>query len=307
MFPILCILIPETRGPVIRARLERSGLVSVPAPSPTPSSNDSALASDPQSEASNTTSAVAANEPPLATLFYSAIIRPFQLLLAEPVVTSFTLWSGLSFGLVFISTQSIPLVFPRNYGFTTPQNGLLQTSLLIGEVLGFFACLPQNAHYLRSAPRNKDNPGKPIPEARLTASIPASLFGLCGGLFWYAFASTTTVPWPVPAAGLILVGAGIEVIVTTAVMYMTDCYGIYAASAIAALAFGENICGAFVPLATKRMYHDLGMQWGGAVLGFVALGLTAAPVILWAGGGGWVRERSRFMRRAREETLKVAG
>lgn len=232
-----------------------------------------------------------------ASIIYDAIIRPTRLFCTEPIVFFFTAWSAFAFGLVFISTQSIGQVYTQNYNFTLYQTGYVQTALLAGEALGCIACLPQNTYYLRSGARSRD--GNPIPEARLPLSIPASFIGLAGGLFWYAWTSADpSLPWILPTVGLGFVGFGIMCVVHAVVNYLTDAYTLYAASAIAAEAFGENVLAAFLPLAAKRMYAVLGFGWASSLLGFAALGLSFAPIVLvWKGGE--IRRRSRFLQRAR--------
>lgn len=151
-------------------------------------------------------------------------------------------------------TQSVAQVFSTTYGFGDPASGLVQISLFVGETAGFLACLPQNAYYQRSAARNLVDAGVPILEARLPLSIPASLVGLAGDLFWYGWTSCPHVHWVLPAIGLAFVGFGIMVIITAVDMYITDAYTTYAGSAIAA----ENLFAAWLPLATKSMYTNLG-------------------------------------------------
>ena len=85
---------------------------------------------------------------------YAAITRPAYLLCTEPVVFFLALWAAFSFGLVFISTQSVAQVYSAVYDFSDAATGLLQLALLAGETLGFFACLRQNSHYQRSATRH---------------------------------------------------------------------------------------------------------------------------------------------------------
>lgn len=177
----------------------------------------------------------------LAAIVYDAIIRPARLFCTEPIVFFFTAWSAFAFGLVFISTQSIGQVYSTNYGFTLYQTGYVQGALLVGEALGCLACIPQNWYYMQSGARNRVAPGQPIPEARLPLSIPASFIGITGGLFWYAWTSNdASLPWILPTIGLGLVGFGIMVVVHCVVSYLTDTYTSYAASAIAAEAFGES-------------------------------------------------------------------
>lgn len=108
--------------------------------------------------------------------------------------------------------------------------------------------------------------------------------------------STLDSHWIVPTIGLTLIGYGIMTIVISASVYVTDSYAGYAASAIAAVAFGENTFAAFLPLAAKPMYIRLGYQWASSLLAFVALALALAPtVLLWK--GRTIRSKSRAIQR----------
>ncbi|KAI4170326.1 MAG: hypothetical protein LQ343_005079 [Gyalolechia ehrenbergii] len=235
--------------------------------------------------------------PSLPHLLYEAITRPAHLLFTEPVVFFLALWAAFCFGLVFLMTQSIAQVYSTTYDFSDSASGLVQISLFVGETIGFFACLPQNTYHQRSAKRNPVETGVPIPEARLPLSIPASLIGLAGGLFWYGGASVPHVHWMLPTVGLALVGFGIMVIITAVDMYITDAYTKFAGSAIAAVALGENLFAAWLPLATHSMYTSLGFQWASSLLGFVALLLTLAPIVLiWRGES--IRRKSKFIQAA---------
>ena len=153
-------------------------------------------------------------------------------------------------------------------------SGLVQISLFVGETFGFFACLPQNGYYQRSAVRKVET-GIPIPEARLPLIIPASMVGLGGGR-----ASIPTVHWILPTVGLAFVGFAIMVIVTTVGWYITDAYTIFGGSAIAAVAIGGIGFAAWLPLSTRSVYTNLGFQWANSLLGFIALALALAPIIL---------------------------
>ncbi|KAL8897077.1 MAG: hypothetical protein Q9207_007400 [Kuettlingeria erythrocarpa] len=272
LIPLIVGCIKETRGPIL-------------------------LKKHAEKDESLTKAMSALQQPALSTLLWEAVSRPATLLFTEPVVFFLTLWAAFCFGLVFIMTQSVAQVYHETYGFSEPASGLVQISLFVGETIGFFACLPQNAYYQRSAARNTVEPGVPIPEARLPLSIPASLVGLGGGLFWYAWASFPHVHWMVPTIGLAFVGFGIVVIITAVDMYITDAYTKFAGSAIAAVAFGENMFAAWLPLAAKSMYTNLGFQWASSLLGFVALALTLAPIVLFF-KGETIRKKSKFISKA---------
>jgi hypothetical protein len=222
--------------------------------------------------------------------FKETIARSAILLTTEPTITFFTLWSAFAFGLVFISTQSIPIVFSDVYGWPPYTGGLVQAAIGIGQVVGLIACLLQNRIYIQSASRNLEDPGIPIPEYILHLSIPSTVLALAGGLFMYGW-GIYQPHWIVLAAALGLMGYASMVIVTAVSVYITDSYAGFAASAIAAVAFGENVFAAFLPLAAKPMYVRLGYQWASSLLAFVALVLTLAPVVLlWK--GGTIRARS---------------
>ncbi|KAK4551749.1 hypothetical protein LTR86_010942 [Recurvomyces mirabilis] len=276
--PLVYFFMPETRGPVILAHRAK------------------AL----KKQADNNLVITTSETPPpisAARILQAAVIRPTHLLTTEPVIFFFTLWSAFAFGLVFISTQSIALVYSMTYGFTEPQTGLVQTSVCVGEIIGCLACIPQNAYYLRSGRRNRQTPGKPLPEARLPLSVPASAFGLAAGLFWYGWTSHSSIPWIIPTVGLGFTGFGIMIIIHAVGMYITDSYARYAASAIAGIAFGENLFAAVLPLAAGPMYDRLGFAWASSLLGFVALALSCAPVVLLFRGES-IRSRSKFMKQA---------
>jgi MFS family permease len=213
------------------------------------------------------------------------------------VVFFFTLLSALSYGVVFISTQSVSEVFATNYNFTEYRAGIAQLSIVIGELIGFLACLIQNLLYARATKIVLGRSETELSEARLYLSIPASFIGLTGGLFLYGWTSYPSLPWFLPASGLTLVGFGVTAVMQAIMMYVTDAYAKYAGSASAAVCFGENIFAAFLPLSAQSLYTNLGYQWASSVLGFIALLLSFAPIVLmWKGEE--IRKRSPFMRRA---------
>lgn len=230
-------------------------------------------------------------------------------------------------------TQSIPLVYSAVYSFSDSATGIVQLSIFLGQTVGLGLCLGADWYYLRKASPwrmmgdwvrscgcgggdgDGDGDGggrkglkRPDPEKRLHLSIPLTLVGLGGGFLLYAWPSAPalstppsppTVPFISPTLGLFLVGLASMSIVTAVDLYITDAYASYASSAIAAVTFGENLISATLPLATNKLYEDLGPRWAGTLLAGLGAGLVGAPVLLvWKGGK--IRGKSRFMR-AREE------
>lgn len=225
------------------------------------------------------------------------VLRPARMLITEPVVFSFGLWSAFCIGTAYMFTQSIVQVYSALYSWSFFETGMIQSAVVIGEILGLVCTIVGDDLYFRSAARNKREPGVPIPEARLYMSIPGSFIGLTGGLFFYAWTSYPHLPWILPTLGLAAVGFGMMTVVTAITGYIMDSYAKYAASAIACCAFLENIMAAFLPLCTLSMYTNLGFNWASSLLGFLALGLSGIPLVMMT-WGPWIRERSRFMAEA---------
>lgn len=232
------------------------------------------------------------------------LIRPTRLIFTEGVLISLGLWSAFVIGIAFLFTQSIMQVYSELYGWTFFGTGMVQSAIVIGELIGVFAQLAQDRVYFASAQRNTENPGHPLPEARLYLSIPASFIGLTGGFFFFAWTSSPSIPWIVPSVALAFVGFGMFLCTTALTTYIVDAYAKYAASAVAGVAFLENVMAAFLPLATQSLYRTLGFHWASSLLGFVALGLSCIPVVLIRYGRG-LRERSPFMEVAGHEGVKA--
>lgn len=230
----------------------------------------------------------------ISDILTETLIRPTRLLFTEGVLISLGMWSAFVIGIAFMFTQSIMQVYSSLYGWSFFGTGMVQSAIVIGELVGVFAQLVQDRVYFASAKRNTENPGHPLPEARLYFSIPASFIGLTGGLFFFAWTSFSDVPWIVPSVGLGFVGFGFFLCTTALTTYIVDSYAKYAASAVAGVAFLENLMAAFLPLATQSLYRTLGFNWASSLLGFVALVLSCIPVILIRYGRR-LRERSPFM------------
>lgn len=122
------------------------------------------------------------------TMLKISFTRPTRMLLTEPVVTFFTLWVSFAWGILFLFFSSVVQTFSTNYGFNTFQTGLVQLAISVGALIGTIVNPFQDRLYLKSAKRNSERPGKPIPEARLYTAIPGSLL-FTAGLFWYGWTS----------------------------------------------------------------------------------------------------------------------
>jgi MFS family permease len=235
-------------------------------------------------------------KPNIGQLLKLSFLRPTKMLLTEPVVIFFTLWISFAWGILFLFFSSVVQTFSTSYGFGTFQTGLVQLAITVGAAIGTIINPLQDRWYLRTASKNKERPGKPIPEGRLYTSIPGSLL-FTAGLFMYGWSSRPEVPWIVPAIGVCIVGIGIYSIYMGVVNYLTDSYALYAASALSAASLGRNTFGAFLPFASYSLFQNLGYGWAGSLLGFVGAALSIVPIVLVLKGPA-IRAKSPFMSEA---------
>ncbi|KAJ5198120.1 uncharacterized protein N7498_007237 [Penicillium cinerascens] len=246
------------------------------------------------------------NAPNKLSLLKISFKRPTRMLTSEPVVIFFTLWISFAWGILYLFFSSVVQTYSTNYDWSTLATGLVQLAISVGAIIGTVVNPIQDWLYLRSASRNTEKPGRPIPEARLYTSIPGSLL-FAAGLFWYGWASMPDVHWIVPTIGITCAGIGIYSIYMAVVNYLTDAYERYAASALSAASLGRNSFGAFLPLASPQLFSNLGFGWAGTLLGFIGVALSVVPVVLVL-KGPQIRARSTFMREAMwepEEKVEV--
>lgn len=139
--------------------------------------------------------------------------------------------------------------------------------------------------------------GGPKPEARLPHLIFLSWL-IPVGLFWFAW--TANAHWASCIVSGIPFGIGFVTLFLGITSYLIDCYGKYAASALAANAILRSLFGAVFPLFSYEMYTKMGVAWATSVLGFVAVAMAPLPYIFYR-FGPHIRGRSTFHRRTIEE------
>ena len=131
----------------------------------------------------------------LAKMIGISLYRPFHLLLTEPVVFWFSLWTAFSWAVLYLTFSSIPLVFITNHGFTIQENGAVFTSMCVGALLATVLSIYQD----RIAKRHGKLP--PTPEARLYFSrFESALMPI--GLFWFGWTSFSSVHWIWPTLAI---------------------------------------------------------------------------------------------------------
>ncbi|KAH9853266.1 MFS polyamine transporter [Lenzites betulinus] len=227
-------------------------------------------------------------------LMTKALIRPFALSLQEPIIQVFAAFLSFVYGTFFIFLTTIPSIFEGVYKEPVGIAGLHYLALGIGSVL----MSQVNARFLDASYKRlcARNGGVGKPEFRLPSLIPGSIM-LPIGLFIVGWTARADVHWIAPDIGIALIGGGIMPIFQGIQTYVIDAFPLYAASALAALAFFRSIAGFCFPLFAPAMYSSLGYGKGDTILACIAIAIGCpAPYLFWVYGER-IRNASRYAKK----------
>ncbi|THV46811.1 hypothetical protein BGAL_0358g00100 [Botrytis galanthina] len=223
----------------------------------------------------------------IKAVLLTGIARPFRMMFSSPILPMLALWMSFIFGLIYLLLTSIAQVFEQNYGFSIEIASLAYLGLGLGFFLGMFTVAKTSDPTIISL--TKKNNGVYQPEFRLRNGLFFAFF-IPGSFFWYGWSSYYRVHWIVPILGLIPFGFGTMGVFAGIQTYYIDTGKQYAASAMAGLTAIRCLFAAFLPLAGRPLYNNLGLGWGNSVLGFIGLALIPAPFFIYKYGAK-LRER----------------
>ncbi|GIZ37095.1 hypothetical protein CKM354_000055800 [Cercospora kikuchii] len=227
----------------------------------------------------------------LKELGHKYLIRPFQLL-ATPICALMALYASFCYGILYASLAAFPIEFEETRGWNALVGSLPFLAMLIGICFGACANFLNQKFYVK---RLKANDYRPVPEARLPPMMGGSVL-FAAGLFMFAWSSGPEVHWIVPCIGIALEGIGFFTIFQAALNYLIDTFQRYAASAVAANTALRSAFAAAFPLFISPMLHNLGIDWGVSIFGFLAVAMIPIPYCFYVFGkrirarGEWSRE-----------------
>ncbi|KLO13266.1 MFS general substrate transporter [Schizopora paradoxa] len=222
----------------------------------------------------------------LKSLMLVSLTRPIYFLFAEPVVTSFSLWIGFAWGVLFVFLESISPAFTQLHQFNIGEIGSIYGCISIGSVLGFAS------HYFIQERLYRNQYKRRKQEARLYSACAAGiLFPI--SMFIYAWTSFSHVTWIAMAIGIVLFVWAAFVMYLAVFSYLADCYGPFASSALAGQSLCRNLAGTAFPLFTTQMYAKLTFKWAGTLFGGIAFLMMPIPFILFFRGPR-IRAKSKF-------------
>lgn len=209
----------------------------------------------------------------IAATIARSCARPWQLLWYEPMVLFLCLFTAVLLGILYLFFQAFPLVFRTLHGMTLEQTGLTFLGLFAGMTLGVLTD-PWWKRYYNHQTQTLGR--RATPELRLPPAVLGSVL-VPIGLFWFGFSSTKAVHWIVPIIGSGVFAMGTLLVYSGVFTFLVDAYPEWAASSLAANSLLRSSFAAGFPLFGGKLYQAAGMQWGGGILGFVALAVGPFP------------------------------
>ncbi|SCU79925.1 LAMI_0B00166g1_1 [Lachancea mirantina] len=219
------------------------------------------------------------------------LLRPFAML-ATPIVFALALFASYVFGILYLIVTSVPLAFELTRGWEGTVSNLPILSVLVGVLIGCTANIWGGLRYRKLLEKND---GVPLPEERFP---PMMMFGwlMPAGMFIFAWTSQEKIHWIAPCIGLSCMAFGFFVIFQGCLNYLVDSFTRYAASAIAANTFLRSILGGVFPLFGPALFKNLGVNWGGSTIAFIALGMIPIPFVFYAFGSK-IRSKNPYIKR----------
>ncbi|KAE8145670.1 MFS general substrate transporter [Aspergillus avenaceus] len=228
---------------------------------------------------------------PLKQLLTVTCTRPIYMLLTDPIVAFFSLYTSFVFSMLFSFLAAFPPVFQSTYGFSPGEGGLVFLGITTGCTVGAgVAILIDQLIYQKRL----ESLGSAIaPEQRLWASLLGSVM-MPVSLFWFAWTAQISVHWMVPIVAASFFGCAGILIFVSCILYMTDVYGAaYGASAMAANGLLRYGMGGSFPLFIPFMYDRLHTDWATSLLAFLSTAFIPLPWLLfWLGPR--IRQLSSF-------------
>ena len=229
-------------------------------------------------------------------ILFVTVFRPIRMLVTEPIVAYFSIYTAFNFSVLFGFFDAFPIVFQGVYHFNIGESGLTFLGIGLGCCIatGIFIVMDRLTYRKKTlAARAKGDMSPLPPEQRLHSAMLGS-FLLPISLFWFAWTAREDIHWIVPLLATVPFGIGNLLVFCSCVLYLIDTYGsLNGASAAAANGMLRYVLGGVFPLFTIQMYGKLGIDWATSLLGFVTVALLPIPWVLYK-FGPQIRARSEY-------------
>ncbi|KAH7007074.1 major facilitator superfamily domain-containing protein [Ilyonectria destructans] len=282
---VLSIFLPETYAPVLQARHEVKLC----------SENPDAQTVSPVREG---------NLQSKKYFMTNVLVRPLRLLFTEPIVSCCSAFLAFAYAVFYMSFQAFPIIFENLYGLSPSQCGLTYLTVGVGCVMTLPLYWAYDTILLR-AQRNQRPWSKNQEYYRLPlACVGGPMFVI--SLFWLGWSARKDIPFAVPIMAGVPFGMGFMCIFIALLNYLTDAYGVLAASAHAASSCSRSLLATVLPLAVTPMFSNLGIAGACSLLAGLSALMSVVPFIfIWKGEK--IRANSKFCNSLKKNQMHLEG
>ncbi|QKX55755.1 uncharacterized protein TRUGW13939_02853 [Talaromyces rugulosus] len=224
-------------------------------------------------------------------------IRPFHMLVREPIVLCLSLLSGFSDALIFTFLESFAIVYEKGWGFGILAQAWAVIPINAAYVIAYFTYFPwfRRDQSIRQARGNDAL----VPERRLKWLLflaplePIGLFGFA----WTSLGREHNVHWIGSMIFSACVGIANYAIYLSSVDYMVASYGVYSASATGGNAFARDLLAGISAMYATPMYTNIGnkypVEYASTILACMSC-LVVIPIYVFYWKGPQIRANSKF-------------
>ncbi|KAJ5600898.1 hypothetical protein N7450_001965, partial [Penicillium hetheringtonii] len=237
-------------------------------------------------------------------------IRPFHMLLTEPIVFCLSLLSGFSDALIFTFLESFAIVYEQGWGFGILGQAWAVIPINLAYFITYFSYFPwfwRDEHIRQT----KGNDALP-PERRMKWLLWLAPFEPIGlmGFAWTSFGKERGIPWIASMIFSTMVGIANYAIYLSSVDYMIAAYGPYSASACGGNAFARDLLAGISAMYATPMYNNIGDKWhveyASTVLACLSC-VVVAPIYVFYWKGPQIRAKSKFAAALAEDRKQNEG
>ncbi|OBS22816.1 hypothetical protein FPOA_09142 [Fusarium poae] len=232
------------------------------------------------------------------------LVRPVKMLFTELIVAASSLYIALAYSIYYMFFQTYPIVFKGIYGMSTKTSGLMYFPIIGGIFLGMIIFIIWDGYYTRCKKE-----GRAWAQKTEFSRLPLACIGgplLVISLFWFGWTARPEISWISPMMAGVPFGATQILINMSLTNYLSDCYGVYSASAMAIGSCLRNLIAAGLCLAAAPMYTALSVGWATTVLGIISVFMCAIPFV-FIRYGDHIREKSVFYQMLKKDVEKARG
>lgn len=224
-------------------------------------------------------------------------MRPFYMLLKEPIVLCLSLLSGFSDALIFTFLESFAIVYEKGWGFGILAQAWAVIPINAAYFIGYFSYFPWFFRDQKLRLRHGD--AAIPPERRLKWLLflaPLEPIGLMG-FAWTSLGQEYNVHWIGSMIFSACVGIANYAIYLSSVDYMVASYGVYSASATGGNAFARDLLAGISAMYATPMYENIGnkfqVEYASTILACLSC-LVVLPIYVFYWKGPQIRARSKF-------------